>query len=53
MNNIAVIYKRLNKFEDAIEYHNQVLEVLMPIFGENHPEVAMTHNNLGEIYADK
>ena len=41
---------RLDKFEHAMKYLNKALEIGLKKFGENHPKVADSYNNIGRVY---
>ncbi len=50
MNNMANIYKRQGKYEEALEVHRKSLEIRTCIYvGDSHPLVADSWNNIGEV----
>ena len=42
-NNIALLYKDQAKYLEALQMHEEVLEVRLKIFGPDHPSVATTY----------
>ncbi|MEE1092130.1 MAG: tetratricopeptide repeat protein, partial [Prevotella sp.] len=34
----------------ALEYHNKALGIREKVFGTEHPDVALSYNNIGEVY---
>ena len=38
------------KYDDAESLHKQALTVRRKVFGEEHPDVAQSLNNLAEVY---
>ena len=53
--NSCMIVPRQNKgdYDRAIEYYGQALAVDIKTFGEEHPDVALSWNNLGNLLANK
>ena len=43
-------HRSLERFSEAEELHLQVLEIRKNIFGEEHPDITNSYNNLAEIY---
>lgn len=48
--NLGLYYWNTGNNELALEYQNRALDLKKKIFGENHPEVAASYNNIGLIY---
>ncbi len=48
--NLGLYYWNTGNNELALEYQNRALGLKKKIFGENHPEVAASYNNIGLIY---
>lgn len=48
--NFGLYYWNTGNNELALEYQNRALGIKKKIFGENHPEVAASYNNIGLIY---
>lgn len=48
--NLGLYYWNIGNNELALEYQNRALDSRKKIFGENHPEVAASYNNIGLIY---
>ena len=40
----------LTQYDKALEYHQQSLAIRKQIFGESHPSVANSYNNIGTVY---
>jgi tetratricopeptide (TPR) repeat protein len=50
LNNMANIYMRQGKYEEALEVHRKSLEIRTRIYGgDSHPLVADSWNNIGEV----
>jgi len=50
MGNLASIYKKQGKLEEAVMLGEQVLEKMKEIHGDNHPDTVRSMNNLGVTY---
>lgn len=48
--NLGLYYWNTGNNELALEYQNRALSLKKKLFGENHPEVAASYNNIGLIY---
>lgn len=48
--NLGLYYWNTGNNELALEYQNRALDLRKKIFGENHPEVAASYNNIGLVY---
>ena len=53
LHNIGIVYKNLRKYEDALKYYNQSLEMKKQTLPSNHPSIAQTLNNIGFLYKDQ
>jgi tetratricopeptide (TPR) repeat protein len=47
INDLGVIYSELGEFQKALEYKMQTLEIQQKIFGEHHPYMAVSVDNIG------
>ncbi len=45
-----MIYSAQGKYDDALELYNKALNICIATFGENHPNVAGSYNNIAVIY---
>ena len=45
-NNIAIVYKKQGKYEEALEYYNKALTIYINKLGEDHPYTKLTQNNI-------
>ncbi|XP_066298759.1 uncharacterized protein [Branchiostoma lanceolatum] len=50
LNNVAFAHGKLKEFDSAIQCYLRALEVWRKLYGNEHPNVAMTLNNLGSQY---
>ncbi len=50
MNYGDFISKQLNDNENALNYFNKALNIYKNNFGENHPDLSMCYNKVGEFY---
>jgi tetratricopeptide (TPR) repeat protein len=50
--NIATNYHDTDAFDLALEYYNKALEIRQVILPADHPDIAMTCNNLGSLYEE-
>ena len=50
LNNLAVVYTRQGKYEEAIALHERSLAIKTKALGPDHPDVTGTLQNLAEIY---
>ena len=48
-NNIAIVYKKQGKYEEALDYYNKALTIKLNKLGEDHPDVASTYNNIAVL----
>ena len=46
MNNLAVTYRSLGRFADALAVSERVLEYWSRVLPENHPDIGERHENL-------
>ncbi len=50
-NNIAIIYRKQGKYEEALEVYTKSLDIMTRIYGgDNHLDVAKSYNNIGNVY---
>ena len=52
-NNIAIIYQKQGKYEEALEYYQKGLEIDIKVSGQDHPDVAASIKNIGIVYHNK
>ncbi len=52
-NNLGLTLVQQRKFDEAITFFNEALEIRKKVFGEESSEVAITLDNLGIAYANK
>ena len=53
-NNIAIIYRKQGKYEEALEVYTKSLDIMTRIYGgDNHPDVAASYTNIGIVYGKK
>jgi len=44
------VYKTQGKYEEALKYYNKSFDIRLKYFGENHPIIASSLNNIGNVY---
>ena len=49
-NNLSSIYQAMGDLNKALEYQVKAVEVYEKVLDKNHPDVAMSYNNLSTIY---
>ena len=49
MNNLAVVYTVLGRFEEALKLHEETLQIRRRLFGPEHPSTLGSMNNLAEL----
>ncbi len=52
LNNLAVVEKRLGRYDQAGEHYRQALEIQRAHFGDTHPGTLTTMKNLGLLYEE-
>merc|ERR1712167_484341 len=52
-NNIAVVYKSQNKYDEALEYYNISLDININKLGKDHTNVANSYYNIGDLYKNQ
>ena len=53
-NNIAIIYGKQGKYEEALEVCTKSLDIKTRIYGgDNHPDVAGSYGNISNVYQSK
>jgi tetratricopeptide (TPR) repeat protein len=52
-NNIAVLYGRIGKSSEALDYFKKTLKITETILGNNHSYIASIYNNIGINYESK
>ena len=53
LHNIGSVYDNQGKYEEALKYYNQSLEMKKKTLPSNHPSIAKTLNNIGLLYKDQ
>ena len=48
-----MVYDSQGKYERALEYYQKALEIFIKVFGQDHPDVATSFNNIGAVYEGK
>ena len=51
-NNIGNVYCNLGKYDEALKYHTQALEIQEKVLGEEHSDTTCSYNNIGLVYND-
>jgi len=51
--NLALVYTKVNKLDDALQAHKQALHLKKLLFGSSHEEVADSLNHIGVVWASK
>ena len=51
-NALGLIYWQMGRYDEALDKYNQALEIAKFLYGNIHPAVASTYNNIGIIYKD-
>lgn len=46
-------YYELFNYDESLKYHNKALEIRLNVYGENHPSVAISYNNIGYVFRKK
>ena len=49
-NNMANVYDSQGKYDEALEYHQKSLSILLTIHGDMHPDVASSKDNIGLLF---
>ncbi len=49
-NNMGIVYADMADYDTAIEFHKKSLEIRLKVYGETHPDVALSYTNLGISY---
>jgi tetratricopeptide (TPR) repeat protein len=49
---LGVIYGKLGRHQEALNYQERALELQEELFGEEHPATATSYNNIGSAYGD-
>ena len=46
----AIVYRKMGKYNDALQYYERSLKLKEQAYGSDHPSVAQTLNNMGSVY---
>ena len=46
-------YAKKEKYNQAIEFYQKSLAIDMELYGREHPNIAISYNNIGEVYHNK
>jgi tetratricopeptide (TPR) repeat protein len=49
-NNIGLLYNLQGRYAEALQYFQKALAIQLAVLGENHPDVATSYNNIGDVY---
>ena len=52
-NNIATVYGKQGKYDQALEYYQKALKIRLKKLGANHPDVATCYNNIAIVYKNQ
>ncbi len=52
-NNIGLIYFNKGDKDKALKYYYKSLEIRKDNLPPNHPDIATSYNNIGEVYSKK
>ena len=47
---IGNVYNSQGQYERALEYYQKSLEIRIRVFGSDHPDVAVSYENLAAVY---
>ena len=50
---LAKVYRKMNSFNDALEYASKTSAIQEKMLGEEHPDTAATYSSIARIYSDK
>ncbi len=53
LNNLALLYKKQGRYEEAEPLHIQALEKCRAVLGEDHPDTLGSLNNLAALYGSQ
>jgi tetratricopeptide (TPR) repeat protein len=45
------VYAFQGDYDKALEYYEKSLSIILSVLGDNHPDVAISYNNIGNVYA--
>ncbi len=48
--NIGAVYAGKGDLENALVQYQKALKIQTRVFGSDHPDVAASYNNIGEVY---
>ena len=48
--NIGSVYDSQGKYEEALVQHQKALQVFLAVYGQEHPNVADSYQNIGMLY---
>eukprot|EP00959_Pyramimonas_sp_CCMP1952_P242764 5074511-Pyramimonas_sp.AAC.4 len=52
MNNLALLLKKRERYQEAVDLFENCLELRQEALGEKHPDVAMVMNNLAGVHSE-
>jgi len=52
-NNIAYIYVKLKKYDQALDFYNKTLEIKKKIYKKESKSLTITYNNIAQLYENK
>mgnify|MGYP001189150271 CR=1 FL=1 len=53
LNNLAIVYQKQGRYDEAISLHKRALAIREKKLGRDHPDVAASLNNLATIYQEQ
>ena len=51
-NNIALVYKTIDKYQEAKDFHFKALSIEEKLLGERNLSIASSYNNIGNLYSN-
>ena len=52
LTSLVKVYSEINEYSKALPLFNKALDIQRNLFGDNHPDVALTLNNMAELYSE-
>ncbi len=49
LNNIGIVYRKLNKYDKALDYYNKALEIRRKTLPSDHNDIANCLHNIGNV----
>ena len=48
-NNVGLVFKNQNNFDQALDYYNHALDIYDKVLGTNHPNTVRTRQNIASL----